>query len=304
MMIHTPAYDSTAAASERVAWKLDDVLSADDRFDFTRPFLPAGLVDAEQLPFLSPAEQLALNHIRAHGYLCLFGLVEEFILPYVLDQARERLDAPSDEVRSLLQFASEEAKHIALFRRFHAAFERGFGHELPVIGPPAAIAEHVRQHSELGIGLLILHIEWMTQRHYIEMVRGQGEIEPRFRSLLHNHWLEESQHARIDGWIVERLADELSASDRTDGVGDYLELCAFLDAGLGQQVAMDLEALQEVSARRFTDAEREAFVLAQHRSQRRAFLGAGITHPRLVGAIDRIDANAGHALARAATQYS
>ena len=112
-----PAYDSTAAASERVAWRLDDVLTEDAAFDFSRPFLPERLAEARALSFLSRDEQRVLNHVRAHGYLCLFGLVEEFILPYVLDQARARLDAPSDEIRSLLQFASEEAKHIALFNR-------------------------------------------------------------------------------------------------------------------------------------------------------------------------------------------
>ena len=43
-------------------------------------------------------------------------------------------------VRALLNFAAEEAKHIQLFKRFHAAFTAGFGHECAVIGPPEAVA--------------------------------------------------------------------------------------------------------------------------------------------------------------------
>jgi hypothetical protein len=302
--MHTaPAYDSTAAASERVAWKLDDILAEDDRFDFGQPFLPDRLVGAEELDFLSAEERLTLNHIRAHGYLCLFGLVEEFILPYVLDQARARLDAPSAELRSLLQFASEEAKHIALFERFRTAFERGFARPLGVIGPPAAIAEHVRRHSELGVGLLILHIEWMTQRHYVDMVRDDRGLEPRFASLLHHHWLEESQHARIDEWIVERLAAELPEAQRAAAVGDYLALCAFLDAGLKDQVTLDLDGLERAIGRRLPDRERDAFIALQHQSQRRTYLGAGISHPRLVRFIDRIAPAAADAIARAADEF-
>ena len=73
-MFQSPAYNSTAAASERVAWRLDDVLTEDDRFDFSRPFLPERLVGARELTFLSPDERIVLNQIRAHGYLTLFGL--------------------------------------------------------------------------------------------------------------------------------------------------------------------------------------------------------------------------------------
>ena len=31
---------------------------------------------------------MTLNQIRGHEYLAMFGLVEEFILPYVVDHAR------------------------------------------------------------------------------------------------------------------------------------------------------------------------------------------------------------------------
>ncbi|MEX0804382.1 MAG: hypothetical protein WD688_13860 [Candidatus Binatia bacterium] len=47
----------------------------------------------------------------------MFGLVEEFILPYVVDHARPQLSGDDYRVRVLLQFAGEEAKHIHLFKR-------------------------------------------------------------------------------------------------------------------------------------------------------------------------------------------
>jgi hypothetical protein len=285
-------YASALRASEAVAWTLDAVLPLDARFDFSRPFLPEALVQAERLAFLDEHERRVLNQIRAHGYLCTFGLVEEFILPFVLDRLVLRAEAEHTEVRALLAFANEEAKHIELFRRFRDAFTRDFGHRLDVIGPSAAIRDHVLGKSVLGVGLLILHIEWMTQRHYVDMVRGRNELEPSFRRLLHQHWLEECQHARIDGWIVDAITQGASARERTAAFRDYVDLLAFLDAGLEQQVALDLDALERVTDRRFSAAEREELTRVQHAAQRRTYLGSGVGHPRLRAAVQSIEPTA------------
>ena len=126
----------------------------------------------------------------------MFGLVEEFILPFVLDHARPRLAGDDYRTRALLQFASEEAKHIQLFKRFRAEFDAGFGHPCEVIGPPEAIATAVLAHSPLAVALLTLHIEWMVQRHYLECIKDDQELDPQFKSLLKHHWMEEAQHAK------------------------------------------------------------------------------------------------------------
>ena len=131
------------AASERINWKIEDVIGDDRRLDFARPFMPEALAGVSGLDFLTPGEKLALNQIRGNGYLYMFGLVEEFILPFVLDHARPQLHGDDWRVRALLQFASEEAKHIQLFHRFREAFEEGFGSNCDVIGPPDAYANAV-----------------------------------------------------------------------------------------------------------------------------------------------------------------
>ena len=48
----------------------------------------------------------------------MFGLVEEFILPFAVDHAQAQLLGDDYQVRALLQFAGEEAKHIHLFKTF------------------------------------------------------------------------------------------------------------------------------------------------------------------------------------------
>ena len=89
--------------------------------------MPESLAQVKKLSFLTLDEQRTLNQIRGHEYLAMFGLVEEFILPYVVDHARPQLSGDDYRVRALLGFAGEEAKHIHLFKRFREEFEEGFG---------------------------------------------------------------------------------------------------------------------------------------------------------------------------------
>src|ERR671914_2469369 len=137
------SYQSTLAASERIGWKVEDLIGGEKKLDFTKPFMPESLAQVKQLSFLSPQEQLTLSQIRGHEYLSMFGLVEEFILPYVVDHARPQLSGDDYRVRALLQFAGEEAKHIQLFKLFQQEFEEGFQTKCQVIGPPDAVAAEI-----------------------------------------------------------------------------------------------------------------------------------------------------------------
>ena len=119
----TYTFDAVLAQSQRVNWRIEDVLPPGARLDFARPFLPESLARTQRLAFLTADERRTLNQIRGHGYLVMFGLVEEFILPFVLDHARTRLAGDDPRVRAFLQFAGEEAKHIDLFKRYRRAFE-------------------------------------------------------------------------------------------------------------------------------------------------------------------------------------
>ena len=72
----------------------------------------------------------------------------------VADQVSNSELSPSSQslVRALLNFAGEEAKHIHLFKRFHAAFVRGFPVEPQLIGPSEAIGAEVLRHDPLAVG--------------------------------------------------------------------------------------------------------------------------------------------------------
>jgi len=300
----SPNYETVLDAARRVHWQIDAVLPLDAEFDFDRPFLPEALAGTEALSFATARERLVLNQIRAHGYLATFGLVEEFILPFILDHTRTRLEGSSSEVRALLGFAEEEAKHIALFRRFCRTFERGFGHRCDVIGPPAAVAAHVRSHGDLGIALLILHIEWLTQNHYVEMVRDSHELEPCFKRLLHHHWLEECQHARIDGWMVEASIAAATPAERRAGWNDYVQLLAYFDRGLATQAEFDCEAWQRTTGRVLRAEEKATFLATQRRALRRTYLGSGIAHPRVRASLERVAPDSLAQLERLTDEYN
>ena len=282
------SYEAILNASERVQWRIEDLIGGDRRLDFTRPFLPESFARTEALDFLSADERRVLSQVRGHAYLAIFGLVEEFILPFVLDHARPRLAEDDNAVRAFLNFASEEAKHMHLFKRFRAEFDRGFGSRCDVIGPPEAVAKQVLSHEQLAVALVILHIEWMTQRHFIESIRDDSGIDPLFKSLLRHHWMEEAQHAKLDTLMVEAIAAGMSPEEIMKGVDGYLDIGGFLDGGMKQQTELDLAALERAIGRELTPAQRERFLTVQHQANRWTYLGTGMTHGSFLDTLGRL----------------
>lgn len=277
MQHHT--YQSLLETSRRVNWNVDDVIGGDRRLDFCKPFLPESFVRAESLEFLSSEERLLLNHIRANGYLSMFRLVEEFILPFIESEAAGSDGSEAFRQPALSQFALEEAKHIELFRRFGEEFRAGFPVECPFIGPADKIGAAILGYGKLPVAIAVLGIEWMSQRHYIESIRDAADIDPQFKSLLRNHWIEEAQHAKLDALVLAEIVAQSSLSDIEAGFEGYLQIGAFFDAGLRQQVDLDLAAFEEAAGRPLSASERETFISVQHQAQRWTYLGSAMTTP-------------------------
>jgi hypothetical protein len=282
-------YQSTLEAAERVGWRVEDIIGGDKWLDFSRPFMPESLARVEQLSFLSPTERLALNQIRGHAYLSIFGLVEEFILPFILDHTRTLLPDEDDyRMRAMLQFAGEEAKHIQLFRRFCDEFKRGFGTPCAVIGPPEEIAKAILAHDPLAVALVILQIEWMSQSHYIQSIKDDRELDPQFKSLLKHHWMEEVHHAKLDTLMVEAMAEGRSPEEIEAAVEEFVEIGGFLDAGLVQQVEFDMEAFMSETGRTLSDSEKEEFRKVQLQANRWTYIGSGMTHRKVLATFEKL----------------
>ena len=279
MLNHNYTYRSNLEASQKVNWKIEEVI-AGRTFDFSKRFLPEALAGVEEVRCLSTEEKLKLNQIRGFTYLHLFGLVEEYILPSVIEHAGANAHGDDYEMRALLRFAEEEAKHIQLFKWFVNEFEKGFGTPCGGIGPAREIAAAILNHSRLGVFLATLHIEWFTQKHYVESVKDSAEdLDPLFSSLLKHHWLEESQHAKLDTLVVDKLASALEPQRIEAAIDDYMDIGKMLDGGLAAQRKLDIESLQKATGRSFTAEETAEIERAQTKAYRWTFLLSGMTHP-------------------------
>ena len=301
-MFHDFNYEATLASSLRAAWALDDVLRVDQDLDFSRNFLPESLSRTAELDMLSPDEQRVLNQIAAHEYLSMFGVIEEFILPFLMDHARTALREDAYHVRALLNFASEEAKHIHLFQRFKAAFARGFPVECQMIGPSEAIGAEVLRHEPLSVALLILMVEWVSQSHYLGSVRDNGDLDPLFKSLLKHHWMEEAQHAKIDTLIVEALVEGKTEVEIQRALDGFFEIGAFIDSGLAAQAAFNLDALEKVTGRKLDN--RKLIEAQQHQAARWTYIGSGMVHERFVASLKAMSPAAAERMAEAAPMFA
>jgi hypothetical protein len=99
-----------------------------------------------------------------------------------------------------------------------------------------------------------------------------GNWDPQFKSLLKHHWIEEAQHAKLDGLLLKSLAQRSSAQDIATATQEYFQIGAFLDGGFRQQAQLDLKSLERAIGRKFSEDERRQFLEVQHQALRWTFL--------------------------------
>lgn len=299
------AYAQSLNRAVKVNWQVEDIIGGDKRLDFSKRFMPEVLARVNEIACLNEAEKLVLNQIRGNSYFHMFGLVEEFIVPCVLDQVKTTGLSDIEATQALLHFAEEESKHIRLFRRFAEEFEIGFGSRCDGIGPIQEIVNAVLQHRPLGVLLVILYIEWMTQYHYLASIRDNAHesLDFQFCSLLRNHWLEESQHTTLDTLMVKQLVQQLEPSEVEAGVEDFFKLIEFLNGGLMAQVQLDLESLARATGRTFTESERQDILSVQEKSYHWTFIGSGLTHTQFVEIFKQVSPAQQQRLSEVAEMY-
>jgi hypothetical protein len=263
------------------------VFPPDTVFDFSRPFLPEALMPTASLAFLSEAERRTLNQISAKAYMNLFGFVEVYIEAMVLEHAEAAMFGDRAEMRALTRFTDEEVKHQQLFDRYCKTFDRDFGSGCKVLGNAYDVAQIILSKSPLCVLLVTLHIEQMTQQHYVEAVHEAQDIDRLNAEILRRHWLEESQHAKIDTLLLYRLAEKCDHLQLKTAHDEYLGVLEAFDGLLAAQAALDAESLLVPIKRALSDEETKAVIASQHRGYRKTFLHYGLTNPLVLEAIKR-----------------
>jgi hypothetical protein len=299
------AWDPVIHSSEKVAWTIESVLGPDARFDFRRPFLPDSLANVATISCLNEAERLTLNHIRGHAYLYLFSFVEEYIIATAVQHSSAEVFGDHTALRALLRFAEEEVKHQEMFRRACRLFTQAFGHACEVLPNPQAVAEVILSHKPMAVLLITLHLEIMTQHHFVESFRKGAveELDPLFRQMLRHHWMEESQHAKIDILELHKLSADATPELCEESVDDYLKIVGALDGLLCQQAKNDISTLGRVLGREFSEAEKRELYDAQTDAYRRTFVGLGISSSTFMAEVERLSPAGGKRVVEVAKQF-
>ncbi len=287
MLSHGYSYADCLSNSLKSAWSVEDCFQGRD-FDFSKRFLPDRIAGVDDIGCLSADEKRKLNQIRGNSYCHIFAFVEEFIIPMVMDHAREDVYGDETRLRYLLRFAEEETKHQEMLERAMDQIGAGLGVSLGVISGREAVAEMVLGKSRLAALLLTTLIEWFTQLHYLEHVRDDGDLDVLFRDILKFHWIDESQHAKADSLLMDEFAGDLSAEEREGAVDELLELGMAIDGLLAQQIDMDIEALEAATGRMFSEDEKEEIRSHQRRAYRWTFLVSGLEHPNFVKIVNEL----------------
>lgn len=286
-------YDAIVATSERVAWTVDAVVG-DRRFDASRRIVPPSWVGSWTLRFLDDQAHLVLNHCRAFSYVHLLGNFEEFATPHIAEIADGSWHDDRARLRALLRFADDEMKHQQLLRRAETLLETSCGHAFGRWFDDGkvrvtALTQAVLAHPPLARFLMVLALEWGTQRHYLQSVRD-GAADPLYAAVLKAHWIEEAQHTKADVLEIAQLVRRLSADERREAFDHVQALGALVDAAFVGQAAAEVDTLRRVTGRTFTAAETTALQETLARSLRYILASVGMTHPefaRVASAVSR-----------------
>jgi hypothetical protein len=276
-------YQSCVQNSERVAWKIDEVLPRNTVIDFSRRMLPDALTGTAGIRCLTAAEQLKLNHIRTNSYAHLFLFLEEYVVALMTQRAGLELHGNPTQMRALIRFTEEEIKHQQLFARYTALFAQGFKQAPALLDNHVQVARAIMTKSQLAILIFNLHMELMTQLHYVETIRDNSDeqLDPLICNMLKHHWLEETQHARLDFLEAQKVLaqTEDKAAALELAMTEYAELLAAVRGTLLAQLELDIQTLEKSLGRTFTAEERKEIFDAQERSYVWTFIGSGMKAP-------------------------
>jgi hypothetical protein len=282
---HGLDYASIVAASEKVAWSVDEIFR-DRRFDASKPIVPASWVRTQTLEFLTDQDQLTLNHCRAFSYAHLNGNYEEFIPLHLTGIVQQDWHDDRAHLRALFRFGEEEMKHQQLFRRTETVLEASCGHPFGRYfdGDKARVTEltnAILEYPPLPRFLLLLAFEFGTRRHYVESIqeRTAESGDSLYVDVLKAHWLEEAQHVKSDMIEVAQLAQALSPDELSVAFDQVLGIGGLVDATFVGQVDQEIATLQQVTGRTLSAAEMTMLHDTLYQSLSAIIAGVALTDP-------------------------
>jgi hypothetical protein len=274
------SYAKCVEVSKRVRWDIDkDVIRARS-LDFGRKFLPDGLSEAGRLPFLGGNDKRLFSQVQGRTYANMFGLVERFIAPKMLEVSREHWLGDQSALEALVRFTDEELKHQELFRRMERMAAAGMPAGYVFLPQPNDVARAVLGSSSWAVLALICHIELFVLAHYRQSIEPDAGLSELWKDVFLFHAREESQHAILDELEWKREDARLSAAQRDAAVNDLIGLVGAVDGILRSQAASDAHYFLEVAGRTFATGEAQAIGATFLAAYRWQYIGSGVQDAR------------------------
>jgi len=272
-------YARTIEASKAVRWDIDKDVIKGRRFDVANKYLPDGLSLVRELA-LSEAEMRFASQIQGRTYANVFGLVERFITAKIIEVSQHHSLGDQSALEALVRFSDEEIKHQTLFRRIEAMMGETMptGYRFDV--DPDAVAHAVLAKSTWAVLVLTLHIELFVQLHYRQSIEPDNELSELFKDVFLFHWKDEAQHSVLDELELKRHDATLSAEQRDQAVGEFIELVVAVDSILQMQARVDAAYFGMNCGRTLLGAEAEHVGRHFLKAYRWQYIFSGASHPR------------------------
>jgi hypothetical protein len=275
-------YAKCIEVSKRVRFDIDRDVIRGRRFDFSRKFLPDGLSKVNELEFLGADERRLLSQIQGRTYANMFGLVERFIGPKILEVSRDHWLGDQVKFEALVRFTDEELKHQELFRRIERMAAEDMPEGYRFLPQPNEVATAVLGKSTWSVLALVCHIELFVLAHYHASIDPDAAMSELYKDVFLHHAREESQHAILDELEWRREDANLSAPERDAAVDDLIALVGAVDGLLQLQAGADAEYFLEVCGRAFNAKEIERLRAGVLKAYRWQYIVSGVEDPRFM----------------------
>jgi hypothetical protein len=251
-------YARAIEVSKRVRFDIDREVIRGRKLDFGKKFLPDGLSRIERLDFLGADEKRLVSQIQGRTYANMFGLVERFIGPKILEVSRDHWLGDQTAFEALVRFTDEELKHQEMFRRIDALCAEGMPAGYSFLPQPNDVAGVVLGKPTWSVLALICHIELFVLAHYRQAIEKDEQLSDLWKDVFTFHAREESQHAIMDEIEWKRADADLSTAQRDEAVDGLIALVAAVDGILQLQGKADTDFFLRVAGRNFGRAQVEA----------------------------------------------
>ena len=273
-------YARAVEISKRVRFDIERDVIRGRKFDFGRKFLPDGLSKVDRLDFLGADEKRLASQIQGRTYANMFGLVERFIGPKILEVSRDHWLGDQTAFEALVRFTDEELKHQEMFRRIEALCAEGMPPGYTFLPQPNDVAGVVLGKPTWSVLALICHIELFVLAHYRQSIEKDEQLSALWSDVFNFHAREEAQHAVMDEIEWRRVDATLTPAERDAAVDDLIALVAAVDGIVQMQARADTDYFLRNAGRAFDRAQVEAIGATFLQAYRWQYIVSGVQDER------------------------